>query len=336
MASKTSINNVKLGVFVLSSLLFLILLLYMIGKNQSLFGTYISIYARFENVQGLKEGNNVRFSGIDVGTVKHIYIINDSLLEVKMTIGNKVRYVLRKNATVSIGTDGLVGNKVVNIVTNRKMAELIQEGDILPTKKPIDTDEMLRTLYNTNNNANVISENLKITLTKINESKGLWNLLNDSDLQNNIRQLSNNLLKAITHSIRIASDLQEFVSNIKKGRGNLGKLIYDSSAYNNINDAFVKLNEFSEKAENIASDVGKTVAEINNEIKSGNGLIHQIIKDSMSSNLFYKSLDNLEKVTNNFNLNMEALKHNFLFRGYFKKIKKENNLLNKDTGERHE
>ena len=112
-----TLNNIKLGVFVLSGLLFLILLLYMIGKNKNLFGSNYTIKARFENIQGLKPGNNVRFAGIDVGTVDKINIINDTVIEVEMLINNKIKNIIKKNALVSIGTDGLVGNKVVNIIS---------------------------------------------------------------------------------------------------------------------------------------------------------------------------------------------------------------------------
>jgi ABC-type transport system involved in resistance to organic solvents, periplasmic component len=64
--AKRAINNVKLGAFVLSGLFLLILLLYMIGKNRNMFGSNFILKARFENVQGLKSGNNVRYAGIDV------------------------------------------------------------------------------------------------------------------------------------------------------------------------------------------------------------------------------------------------------------------------------
>ena len=87
--AKHGINNVKLGAFALAGLLFLVLLLYMIGKNRSLFGATYILKARFENVQGLVPGNNVRFSGIEAGTVKRIKILNDTTIEVTMAIEKK-------------------------------------------------------------------------------------------------------------------------------------------------------------------------------------------------------------------------------------------------------
>src|SRR5574339_214522 len=110
--AKQMVNNIKLGVFVMAGLLFLILLLYMIGKNKNLFGSNFILKARFENVQGLQTGNNVRYAGIESGTVKKITILNDTVVEVVMVIDDKMKSIIRKNAIVSIGTDGFVGNKV--------------------------------------------------------------------------------------------------------------------------------------------------------------------------------------------------------------------------------
>ncbi|HSN10460.1 MAG TPA: MlaD family protein, partial [Hanamia sp.] len=108
--AKKVVSNVKLGVFVLAGLLFLVILLYMIGKNRNLFGSNYVLKARFENIQGLVTGNNVRFSGIQAGTVKRINIINDTLIEVTMVIDKKMSKIIHNNAVASISTEGLVGN----------------------------------------------------------------------------------------------------------------------------------------------------------------------------------------------------------------------------------
>ena len=133
--AKRGINNVKLGAFALAGLIFLVLLLYMIGKNRNLFGSTYTLKARFENIQGLVTGNNVRFAGIEAGTVKRIKIQNDTTVEITMIIDKKMLNVIRKNAMVSIGTEGFVGNKVVNIVPSRQPSPLAEEGDMLVSKK---------------------------------------------------------------------------------------------------------------------------------------------------------------------------------------------------------
>src|SRR5688572_26988815 len=121
---KRAVNNIKLGLFVLAGLAFLILLLYMIGRNKNLFGSTFSIKTRFANVQGLVSGNNVRYAGIEIGTVKKIYIINDTLVEVLMVVDDDMRSIIRVNAMASIGSDGLMGNKVINISAGHGEAPL--------------------------------------------------------------------------------------------------------------------------------------------------------------------------------------------------------------------
>ena len=180
--AKRAINNVKLGIFVLAGLLFLVLLMYMIGKNRNLFGDTYELKVKFDNVHGLVPGNNVRFSGIEAGTVKKVNILSDTVIEVTMIIKTKMLKIIRKNAIASIATDGLVGNKVINITPSRKPADLAVEGDVLDSKKAIDTDEILETLSKTNNDIAVIASELKTTVLRINNSKALWSLLNDESL----------------------------------------------------------------------------------------------------------------------------------------------------------
>jgi phospholipid/cholesterol/gamma-HCH transport system substrate-binding protein len=109
-------NNVKLGVFVLTGLIVLIVAFYIIGKNRSLFGDNFELKARFSNLKGLIEGDNVSFSGIQAGTVKSISLINDTTIEVLLLIDSKIKPYIHKNATASIGTEGMIGEKVVNII----------------------------------------------------------------------------------------------------------------------------------------------------------------------------------------------------------------------------
>ena len=91
---KQGVNNVRLGIFVMVGLICLVVVLYMIGKNQNLFGPTYVLRARFGNVQGLMAGNNVRYSGIEAGTVKTITILNDTVIEVSMVIEEKMKPII--------------------------------------------------------------------------------------------------------------------------------------------------------------------------------------------------------------------------------------------------
>ena len=321
MKTKT-FNNIKLGAFVLAGLIFLLLILYMIGKNRTMFGGNYKLRARFENVQGLKSGNNVRYAGIDIGTVEKVSIINDTLMEVKMIIDNKAKFILRKNAIVSIGTDGLVGNKVVNIAASKSDSPLAEENDILPTKKPIDTDEMLRTLNKTNNDIAVIASNLKLTSNKLNNSEALWALLNDKSLPDNLKKSAENIRLVTNNLYNMSKDVNSMVSKIKKGEGSIGKIINDSSFAKSLEDAVINIKDAGNEVSTLSKDINKAVKEIENNINDGNGTVHALLKDTGIVIKINHSLDNIEDGTKGFNQNMDALKHSFLFRGYFRKLEK--------------
>ena len=321
--AKRIINSVKLGTFVLAGLIVLVLLLYMIGKNRNLFGSTYVLKVRFENVQGLIPGNNVRFSGIQAGTVKKIKILADTVIEVTMVIEKEMLHIIRKNAVVSIGTDGLVGNKVVNIVAVRQPGALAAEGDILVSQKAVATDEMLQTLNKTNNDVAVIAANLKTTVQRINSSSALWALLNDESIPQDLRSSVANIRLATGKAGNMVYNLNAIVMDVKKGKGSVGALLTDTSFAKNLNRAVLKIKTVGDEADSLAGEINKLVAGIREDVNNGRGPVNALLKDSMMVIKLNASLDNIQNGTDGFNQSMEALKHNFLLRGYFRKQEKQ-------------
>lgn len=321
MANK-AVNNVKLGAFVLGGLLFLVLLLYMIGKNRNLFGSTYVLKARFEHVQGLVAGNNVRYSGIEAGTVKRLKILNDTALEVTMVIDDKMKNIIRKNAIVSIGTDGFVGNKIVNILPARQPAPLAEEGDVLLSRKAIDTDEMLQTLYKTNNDIAIIAAELKTTVQRVNNSSALWALLNDKSISDDLRASVAQIRKATTKAGDMTENLATLVTDVKEGKGSIGMLLKDTAFAAKLNEAVNKIKSVGDETDSLVAGINKMIADIREDANSGKGPLNAMLKDSALVAKLNTSLDNIQKGTDGFNQNMEALKNNFLLRGYFRKLEK--------------
>ena len=322
MANKP-VNNIKLGAFVLAGLIFLVLLMYLIGKNRSLFGSNYELRARFENVQGLVSGNNVRYAGIEAGTVKRVKILNDTTIEVTMLIEKKMNTIIRKNAIVSIGTEGIVGNKVVNIIPAHQPAELAEEGDLLVSKKSVSTDEMLNTLNKTNNDIAYIAGELKVTVNRINNSMGLWKLLNDESIPNELRASIANIRKATNKANLFVEDLHGLVADVRSGKGSVGSLLTDTAFAHNLNLAVVKIQSVVDDADSLAREINSLVAGVKTDVKEGKGAVYSLLRDSTVSIRLSASLENIQKGTDGFNQNMEALKHSFLFRGYFRKLEKQ-------------
>ncbi len=320
--AKKAVNNVKLGIFVLAGLLVMIISLYMIGRDTNLFGKNYTLRARFENVQGLQSGNNIRYSGIQVGTVKKVKFLNDTLIEVTMLIDLKMKQYIHKNDIVTMSTDGLMGNRILNITPAKDGSPLAEDGDLLVTKKAISTDDILVTLDKTTRNIAEISEELKTTVTRINESKGIWQLLDDTELPANLRASVVNIRKATSQAGNMVNDLQSLITDIKSGKGSLGAILKDTSISYNLNEAVLKIQQVGDHATQLADELTKITTGIQQDINSGKGPANAILKDSALVMRLANSLANLEKGTDAFQQNMEALKHNFLLRGYFRRLEK--------------
>ena len=327
---------IRLGIFVFSGFMLLIVALFLIGKNQHMFGTHYTLRAHFKNVSGLRDGNNVRYAGVEVGTVKEMEIINDTILEVTMLIEQKMKKVIRKNALASLGSDGLMGNKVVNLIPQQGNADFAEEGDILLSRKALEFDDILRTLEGTTQNINVISEGLIESVAKINRSEGLWKLLSDSTLAISVRKASKNLQNATANAEIMTRDVRDMIADVKAGKGPAGAILRDTMMVNNLKSTLSQLEQVANQAGTLAATLDTITKQINKDIQEGPGPVFTVLKDTAVAGNISRSLSNIEKGTESFNQNMEAAKHNFLFKGYFKKQEKEKAKQQKQSGQKKE
>ncbi|MBK6521406.1 MAG: MCE family protein [Sphingobacteriaceae bacterium] len=312
-----NLKNIRLGLFVIVGTVLLISAFYFIGSKQSLFSDTVTISARFHNVNGLMKGNNVRFSGIDVGTVESVDIISDSMVEVVMVIEMKAQPYIKTNAIASIGTDGLMGNKLVNINSGTKAAPSIEDDAVLQTLRPIEMDEMIRTLNETNENIMVISSNLRTITDKINNKNSLWNILMDTMVAENVKTSIVNLKVMSNTGVLVTGDLRNILAGIQKGKGSLGALITDTTLSSKINQTVVKLERLSDTAAVMTGDLSYVIK----GLKQGKGTIGVLLNDTSLIHNLNQSVGTLKVGAGNFNESMEALKHSWPFKKYFKKIK---------------
>jgi phospholipid/cholesterol/gamma-HCH transport system substrate-binding protein len=329
--AKKVINHIKLGIFVSAGLFFLILLLYMIGKNQNLFGSTFVLKTKFEDVHGLVPGNSVRFSGISAGTVKSISVLDEGTLEVTMMIRTKMKKYIHKNAQANLGTDGLMGNKLININPVKLAAPIVDEGDILTSGKAIDTETMLAVLDQTNQDIAIIASGLKATIQRINSSAAFWEILNDKSLPNNLRSALINARRATNGANDLVSELHLLVSDVKAGKGSLGSLLRDSSFSQNLEEAVEKIKNIGAQADTLSGHITALVISIDKDINTGKGTANALLKDQGLVIKMNSSLNNIEKGTESFNQLMDALKKSFLFKGYFKKLERQKNAQNPST-----
>ena len=315
---KETARNIRVGLMVTAGAALFIIGAYFIGTRQNLFGSTFRLTAYFHNVSGLMIGNNVRFAGIDVGTVEKVDIMTDSTVKVVMLIEDKARKFIKKNSLASIGTDGLMGNKLVNINSINAPSPLIEEGDILQTIRPIETDEMARTLNRTNEDVAVIVRNLRVITDKVNSPNTLWSILMDTVVAENVKQAIVNIKLTSNRTAIITGDLSNIISEVKEGKGTIGSLLTDTSLENKLRQTIVNIKVISDTLAYISGDL-RTVSR---KIKNGEGAIGTILMDTNFVHNLNQSMENIKKGSQGFDENMQALKRSVLLRKYFAKEKK--------------
>ena len=184
----------KLGLFSVAALVIAAAGIYYVGKQKNKFGAVLHLSARFNSVSGLKIGGNVRVGGIDVGTVDGISLVTDTTVQVDMIIQKGIQKFIRKDAKASIGSDGLMGDKVIVINAGTPASTIVADGDSLGSRQPIETDAIMNSLKVSADNAAVITSNLAEISNRISQGHGtLGRLLHDTTLSTNISATVKNL-----------------------------------------------------------------------------------------------------------------------------------------------
>ena len=175
-------QRIKIGLFTAIGILVLIFAVFFIGNQKSLFSSTIKINGLFKNVNGLQIGNNVRFAGINIGVVDDIQIVNDTTVKVVLTINNSVKKFIKKDAKMSIGSDGLMGDKLIVVApgSGSENSE-VNNGDQIGSVNPIDVDKIVAKLTKIEDNAGSLIDNMSQIVAKINSGKGSIGRLINND-----------------------------------------------------------------------------------------------------------------------------------------------------------
>lgn len=318
---KSTSKKMNVGIFVVVGTILLVTALYLVGKQQHLFSKNIQLYSVFTDVSGLQLGNNVRYSGVNVGTVSKIEMTAEGEITVEMSVDEQASRFIKKDAVATIASDGLVGSMVVNLVPGEnKAAKVVVSGDNIEVKTKITVDEILETFSKTNESAALITSDLaKITHKVVDGQGALGAILSDSLLENDLRR-SIAALKRTAEGTNIAmAKVNAVISKINYDQSAAAVLLSDPKSRRQIQDVFTNL----EKSSQDINKVSKSLDSYVNEIKNGKGSLNYITKDEVLVKNIDSTVVNVKEATEKLNENMEALKHNFLFRGYFRKLDKQ-------------
>ncbi|MFM9983596.1 MAG: MlaD family protein [Flavobacteriales bacterium] len=189
--------KLRLGIFIAGGLILFVAAIFFIGKQKNLFDPAYTLSSTFYNVSGLQVGNNVRFTGINVGTVDNIKIINDSTVQVDMLIKKSVNQFIKTDCEVAIGSEGLIGDRILIITQGGSNSSIAEDGFYLRSVEPVETDAIMASLEVTAGNAEIITSQLAEIMVKINSGNGtLGRLIQDTTMAENFDQTMLNLKKS--------------------------------------------------------------------------------------------------------------------------------------------
>ncbi len=317
---KTSSQNINLGIFVILALALFILAVYYIGSRQSLFGSTARVSSVFKDVNGLQQGNNVRFAGVNIGTVKNITFLNDTAICVDMVVNEESLYLIKQNSLATINSDGLVGSMIVNIIPGEgNETERIRAGDTIESISKIATADMLTTLNTTNENAALLTADLLKITNAINSGEGvLGALLKDEQMATDLQASFENLKNTTRSTNLTIARLNNILGDIDLTKGTAGVLLKDTVTAGKIVTMISNLENSSRAIDSLTGRINS----YSEKVVMGRGTLNLITQDTAFANNLESTVHNAEEAAYKLNENMEALKHNILFRGYFRKMER--------------
>ena len=308
-------QRVKLGAFVIGGVLLFIIAAIFIGSASNFFSKTFVVSGIFKNVEGLKEGDKVWLSGVQIGTVKTVRIVTVGEVVVSLSLKEKQNDFIRKNATASIGSDGLIGNKIV-VIQPGNSPEVIQDGDTINAVSPADTQQLINIAKEVGENTRSITLDLKTISSKINKGQGIiGELLNEGAFSKELRLTVHNLKATGENTTRATAELSGLVHDMKHGTGLLPTLISDTSFKSTFAQALVNVKKVSKNAEVMSKSLESITAKMNDR----DNAVGVLLADTVFAHKLQNTMKNTESATHKLDENMEALKHNFLTRGYFRK-----------------
>jgi len=295
------LSEAKLGIFIFFGSVLLIIAIFMLGNKDQLFVSTFNIKAYFKNTEGLRNGASVRFGGIDVGAVKDIKIMPDTsgLVEVSMRIKSEIRRFIKKDSRASIETEGLVGNKVVLITMGSPNSDVIEENGTILSREPLSFADVIDETQGILSYTKEMTKNLSEIIARVNKGEGtIGKILNDEELY----KAASNITKTADKSL---SSLTEDLRNIISLFDELGKGV--ETVVKNTNNVVAGIDTLLKGVSEGKGVLGTLMTDQGTEGKSINKILENLVQVSEDTKVSASRLAE----------NMEALKHNWLFKNYF-------------------
>jgi len=303
-------SQLRVGITVVVASVTLALLVFLMSGTSGLFTQRIKLISYFNNAGGLRQGAPVRLSGVDIGNVINMRIVNDpskklTPVEVTMRVTTKYGFNMRRDSVCLLRTSGVLGETYVDLDSSQATGPLVQTGDTLGTREQADIEDVVVTSQSTLQNMDALLKRADRILAFAESGKGsLGKLIYDptlynrfsatvADFQTIVDQISKgqgslgaliNRNDAYEKFIATLDKMNAVIDDIQAGKGTAGKIIQDPSLYNNANDTVANLKQMTA------------------DINAGKGTIGRLAKDEELA----KKLDNTISKLSDLTTELEA------------------------------
>jgi phospholipid/cholesterol/gamma-HCH transport system substrate-binding protein len=313
-------RKITVGIFIAVGLLIFILCIFTLGAQKKTFVKSFNLNVIFNDIQGLKKGNNVWFSGVKIGTIKKIEFFGTSQVRIFLNIEQDVQQYIHKDAGASISADGLIGNKIVVITGGNPTLPAVEDGDRLKVNASISTEDMMKTLQVNNKNLLDITTDFKSLARNLVEGKGaVGALLSDEQIANDFKTMVANLNKTAVATNKTALELSKFAGTLNTKNGLIDKLLTDTAVFQKFQQSALSLQQSAKSAQELAANLNAASA----KLKSTDNAAGLLLNDPKTAQQIRNIMTNLEGGSKKLDEDLEALQSNFLFRGFFRKRAKE-------------
>ncbi len=313
MNDNTNKRPIWVGIFILLGIVFLVAGILMIGNLHGTFKKKMEVVAFFDDISGLQSGNNVWFSGVKIGTVGEIQFYEESQVEVTVKLDVKAQEYIRKNAKIKIGSDGLIGNKILIIYGGTPRVAQVESGDTLYVEKTFSQDDMINTLQENNVNLLSITNALKTLSTNILAGKGtLGKLVSDDKVYDNIESAAASLRQTSEGATKLISSLNQFTAGLNTKGHLANELVNDTVVFNSLRASALQVRQLTDSANVLLSNL--QAAE-----KDTSSVLGILLHDQQTGSDLKETVMNLNKSSEKLDETLEAAQHSFFLRGYFKK-----------------
>ena len=307
---------IKVGIFIFLGLLIFVIGIFTLGSQKKAFNKSFSVNVVFNDIQGLKAGNNVWFSGVKIGTIKKIQFFGTSQVQVFMNLEEEAHRYIHKDAKALISSDGLIGNKIVVITGGNPKFPFVEDGDRLDVDKTLSTDDIMKTLQANNKNLIEITNNLKTLTNNMVKGKGTMGmLLTDSAMGVSIKRSVNNLEATTVNANKLTYQFAQFGNKLNSKGGLADKMLTDTSMFPKLQNSVASLQQSAKSASILTNNLNTASKKLN----STDNALGVLLNDVQAAEDVKVTVHNLKTSSKKLDDNLEALQHNFLLRGFFKK-----------------